>query len=89
MPEQSTENENTDPFKPYKGRFKSYASIPQNGRDKEEIFNDPIVTEITKAEKFYSAEGYHQDFFTNNQSYPYCRAIIWPKLKKLGLLKED
>jgi glutamate/tyrosine decarboxylase-like PLP-dependent enzyme len=40
MPVQSTENENTDPFKPYKGRFKSHTSIPQNGRDKEDIFKE-------------------------------------------------
>ncbi|MEM0895927.1 MAG: peptide-methionine (S)-S-oxide reductase MsrA [Verrucomicrobiota bacterium] len=60
-------------------------------KSKEEAqsaFKDPIVTEITEAPVFYSAEGYHQDFFTNNQTHGYCRAIIWPKLKKLGLLKE-
>jgi len=27
MSQQTTESENTDPFKPYKGRFKSYHSI--------------------------------------------------------------
>ena len=40
MPEQSIENENTDPFKPYKGRFKSNTMLPQNGRDKEDIFKE-------------------------------------------------
>jgi peptide-methionine (S)-S-oxide reductase len=51
-------------------------------------FDDPIVTEITKASDFWPAEDYHQDFFTNNQNYPYCRALIVPKLKKMGLLKD-
>jgi len=50
-------------------------------------FKDPIVTEITEASKFYNAEGYHQDFYSNNKSYPYCRVVITPKLKKLGMEK--
>lgn len=51
-------------------------------------FDDPIVTEITKAAEFYPAEEYHQDFFENNQNYPYCQVMIVPKLEKLGLLKD-
>ena len=31
MSEEIIESEITDPFKPYKGRFKSYHAIPQNG----------------------------------------------------------
>lgn len=30
--------------------------------DKGNYFNDPIVTELRKAAKFYKAEEYHQDF---------------------------
>lgn len=49
-------------------------------------FKDPIVTEITKADIFYPAEGYHQNYFNlNGDKNPYCRIVIWPKLKKLGL----
>ena len=54
----------------------------------EEIANnwsDPIVTELTPAVKFWSAEKYHQDYFRNNQNQGYCRVIIKPKLAKLGL----
>ena len=40
MSEQVTESENTDPFKPYKGRFKSYHSIPQKGCDRDAIFKE-------------------------------------------------
>jgi sphinganine-1-phosphate aldolase len=29
-----------DPFKPYKGRFKSYPKIPDKGRDHEDIYNE-------------------------------------------------
>lgn len=43
-----------------------------------------IVTEIVPLEKFYPAEDYHQDYFALNGHAPYCRAVIAPKLKKLG-----
>jgi len=43
----------------------------------------PLVTEIKKFENFYKAEDYHQNFYNNNQDYPYCTLIIDPKIKKL------
>ena len=52
-------------------------------------FDDPIVTEITKADKFYKAKLPHQNFLTNNPYHGYSRAVIWPKLKKLGLEKKE
>jgi peptide-methionine (S)-S-oxide reductase len=49
-------------------------------------FSKPIVTEITKADEFYLAENYHQDYYRlNKNKNPYCRMVIAPKLKKLGL----
>ncbi len=49
-------------------------------------FPRPIVTEITKAGEFYIAENYHQDYYQlNKDRNPYCRAVITPKLRKLGL----
>ena len=45
----------------------------------------PIVTEIAPASEFYPAEDYHQEYYRNNRRAPYCRAVIQPKLKKLGL----
>lgn len=46
-------------------------------------FRRPIVTEVTKLDKFYEAEKYHQDYFRLNPNQGYCRALIPPKLKKL------
>jgi sphinganine-1-phosphate aldolase len=40
MSEQSAEKQNVDPFKPYKGRFESHESLPENGRDKSNIFKE-------------------------------------------------
>ena len=45
-----------------------------------------IYTEIVPASTFYLAEDYHQDYYNlNKDRNPYCRAVIAPKLKKLGL----
>jgi peptide-methionine (S)-S-oxide reductase len=48
-------------------------------------FRAPIVTEVTAASTFWPAEAYHQDYFANNPRNGYCRAVIPPKLEKLGL----
>src|SRR6266513_5767562 len=51
--------------------------------DKSGAFDKPIVTEITPFTKFYPAEDYHQQYFENNEnSNPYCRIVIQPKLEK-------
>jgi peptide-methionine (S)-S-oxide reductase len=44
----------------------------------------PIVTTIEQADNWYTAEGYHQDYWeTEGRSNPYCMAVIPPKLQKL------
>ena len=50
--------------------------------EKNNIFDNPIVTEISKLNIFYEAENYHQDYFKNNSNAPYCRFIIKPKVEK-------
>jgi len=47
-----------------------------------ELWPDPIVTEITAMPEFYAAEDYHQDYFKNNPFQPYCQALIAPKVAK-------
>ncbi len=50
--------------------------------EEEKIFNDPIVTEITHFTKFFPAENYHQDYYEQNKTQPYCSFVITPKLEK-------
>ena len=50
-----------------------------------QIFDAPIVTEISKIDVFYNGEDYHQDYFANNPMNPYCVYIINPKLQKFLL----
>jgi peptide-methionine (S)-S-oxide reductase len=59
----------------------------------DQIWDDPIVTEITLADSFYSAEIYHQHYFESNKEQPYCNLVIKPKVEKFkkvfsNLLKE-
>jgi len=49
-------------------------------------WKDDIVTEITAFSKFFQAEDYHKDYYRLNQSQPYCRFVIKPKLDKLERL---
>tara|TARA_R110001583_G_scaffold21469_5_gene81593 strand:+ start:15361 stop:15975 length:615 start_codon:yes stop_codon:yes gene_type:complete len=57
--------------------------------DKSEAYNDPIVTEITEAEKFYKAENYHQNYYNLNKSQPYCSFVIKPKQDKFRKVFKD
>ncbi|WP_216616363.1 peptide-methionine (S)-S-oxide reductase MsrA [Marinifilum caeruleilacunae] len=52
-------------------------------------WDDPIVTEITPASKFYIAENYHQDYFNNNSNQPYCSFVIKPKMEKFKKVFKD
>ncbi len=46
------------------------------------VWDDPIVTEISPASLFYKAEQYHQNYYDQNSSQPYCMMVINPKLSK-------
>ena len=35
-----------------------------------------VVTVLTKASDFYSAENYHQDYYLNNGKVPYCHGFV-------------
>jgi peptide-methionine (S)-S-oxide reductase len=53
------------------------------------VFDDPIVTEITKFDVFYTAEDYHQDYYEQNKSQPYCSFVITPKVDKFKKVFKD
>jgi peptide-methionine (S)-S-oxide reductase len=50
--------------------------------ESSKAWNSPIVTEVVPFNKFYPAEGYHQDYYEHNSAQPYCRVVIDPKLGK-------
>lgn len=48
----------------------------------EHAFEAAIVTEVKPFERFYPAEQYHQDYYVQNSSQPYCAYVISPKIAK-------
>ena len=48
-----------------------------------DVWNDPIVTQVDPLPTFYPAEDYHQNYFAQNPNQPYCQAVIAPKVSKL------
>lgn len=50
--------------------------------DTSGVFTSPIVTEIVPAVVFYPAEEYHQDYYNQNGSQPYCQFVVRPKVEK-------
>jgi peptide-methionine (S)-S-oxide reductase len=54
--------------------------IGQLERDK--VYSNPIVTEVTPASEFWIAEDYHQEYFRNNLGQPYCMWVVAPKVQK-------
>jgi len=46
------------------------------------VWDAPIVTELSPAETFYKAESYHQNYFRRNPMQGYCAFIVAPKVAK-------
>jgi len=71
----------------YHNEEQRIAAINQKEKlDKSGIFDKPIVTEISPAMTFYPAEDYHNDYYYNNMSAPYCQLVIAPKVEKVRKL---
>lgn len=60
-----------------------------NKLERDNVFPEPIVTEITQAPPFYEAEAEHKEYYTRNPEQRYCQAIIDPKIKKLREFYSD
>lgn len=45
-------------------------------------YDKPIVTTIEPFEVFYAAEDYHQGYYNENPTQPYCSAVVGPKIQK-------
>jgi len=42
-----------------------------------------VVTQLEPLQDFFPAESYHQNYFKENTSAPYCQLIIEPKIEKV------
>ncbi|HCR18559.1 MAG TPA: peptide-methionine (S)-S-oxide reductase [Candidatus Latescibacteria bacterium] len=50
--------------------------------DQSDLWDNPIVTEISPMGAFFEAEDYHQNYYKQNGNQPYCRMVIDPKMAK-------
>lgn len=48
----------------------------------DEVWPNPIVTEVEALSNYSQAEDYHQDYFSNNPENVYCNMVVAPKLAK-------
>ena len=46
------------------------------------LYAGPIVTELAGPAEFHPAERYHQDYFRQNPTQPYCAYVVAPKVAK-------
>jgi peptide-methionine (S)-S-oxide reductase len=49
---------------------------------KDQVYDNPIVTEVVPAGPFYVAEDYHQEYFARNPLQGYCTYVVGPKVAK-------
>jgi len=53
------------------------------------VWDAPIVTELSPAETYYTAETYHQNYFRQNPMQGYCAFIVAPKVSKFRQIFRD
>ena len=73
-----------------KNIIESYLTVLQDSN----VYDRPIVTEVTAFEKFYEAEDYHQDYERKNPNNAYIRNVSIPRLNRFknnfkDFLKKD
>ena len=53
------------------------------------VYGSKIVTTLEPFTVFYKAKDYHQNYYQNNKSQPYCEMVIQPKLEKFEKVFKD
>jgi peptide-methionine (S)-S-oxide reductase len=70
-------------------RQKTLATAYKNKLNTENVFGNPVVTEISLASEFYIAETQHQNYYNDNSQQPYCSFVVKPKVDKVKKLFAD
>ena len=72
--------------------FKKQKKIAEdiiNQFNTEQVYNNPIVTEVTPFDIFYVAEDYHKNYYELNTNQPYCQLVVAPKVEKFQKIFKD
>jgi len=48
----------------------------------EQVWDDPIVTQVEPLTQFWPAEDYHDAYYRRNSRQPYCQVVIAPKVAR-------
>lgn len=51
--------------------------------EQEQVWSDPIVTEVVPLRAFYPAEPEHNRYYERNPNQPYCTFVVAPKVAKV------
>jgi peptide-methionine (S)-S-oxide reductase len=57
--------------------------------DAAKVFDAPIVTVVSRLERFYPAEDHHQDYAAKHPAEPYIQFVAAPKVAKLQKYFKD
>lgn len=55
----------------------------------ENVFDKPIVTQLSPATVFYEAEDYHHNYYNQNKTQGFCSFVITPKVDKVRTYFKD
>lgn len=55
----------------------------------ESTYGKKVVTKLSAAPKFYPAENYHQNYYSQNKEQSYCSYVITPKVEKVRTKFKD
>jgi len=50
--------------------------------ERQRVYDDPVVTQVLPAPRYWPAEAYHQNYFARNPFQGYCMMVVGPKVAK-------
>lgn len=59
--------------------------IKASVEEAQQVWNNQIVTEVKRLDKFYPAEPEHHNYYLKHPENAYCQVVINPKLSKLKM----
>lgn len=68
---------------------KELAELYKERLTQEQVYNAPIVTEVTPLTTFYPAEDYHFNYVDLNPENMYCQSVVRPKIEKFKKVFEN
>ena len=68
---------------------KKIAETYKKKLDQSKYYPRQVVTVISPLKNFYEAENYHQNYFNQHRSLPYCQTVVASKVAKFNEIFRD